>query len=161
MMTDRSVTHSTFTLERTYAAPPATVFAAWSDPATKAKWFAAEEWALHAGLSGRRHGGHTGPSFEPAHFSDMACRQAYDSDAPLSTQRRDLRVGRRSMDDREHWARQHGWFLTTQQVGEQIFWQWRRMVEAEDDRHPIFATCDGALVWMAELRRQGALRDTA
>ena len=65
------------------------------------------------------------------------------------------------MDDREHWARQHGWFLTTQQVGEQIFWQWRRMAEAEDDRHPIFATCDGVLVWMAELRRQGVLRDTA
>lgn len=42
-MTDRSVHHSTFTLERTYSAPPATVFAAWSDPATKATWFAAED----------------------------------------------------------------------------------------------------------------------
>jgi uncharacterized protein YndB with AHSA1/START domain len=42
-MTDRSVKHSTFTLERSYAAAPATVFAAWSDPATKAMWFAPED----------------------------------------------------------------------------------------------------------------------
>lgn len=40
-MTDHSVKHSTFTLERTYAAAPAVVFAAWSDRDTKAKWFAA------------------------------------------------------------------------------------------------------------------------
>jgi len=31
-MTTRSVTHATFTLERTYAAPPARIFAAFSDP---------------------------------------------------------------------------------------------------------------------------------
>lgn len=42
-MTDHSVKHSTFTLERTYAASPATVFAAWSDRDAKAKWFAAED----------------------------------------------------------------------------------------------------------------------
>lgn len=39
-MTDHSVKHGTFTLERAYAAPPAAVFAAWSDRDTKAKWFA-------------------------------------------------------------------------------------------------------------------------
>jgi uncharacterized protein YndB with AHSA1/START domain len=42
-MTEHSVKHSTFTLERSYAAPPAAVFAAWSDPDTKAKWFAADD----------------------------------------------------------------------------------------------------------------------
>lgn len=42
-MTDRSVKHSTYTLERTYAAPPAAVFAAWSDPATKSTWFAPDD----------------------------------------------------------------------------------------------------------------------
>jgi uncharacterized protein YndB with AHSA1/START domain len=42
-MTDHSVKHSTFTLERSYAASPATVFAAWSDRDTKATWFAAED----------------------------------------------------------------------------------------------------------------------
>ncbi|MGW4049143.1 SRPBCC family protein [Streptomyces sp. NPDC004721] len=39
-MTDRVVTHATFTLERLYAASPATVFAAWADPEAKARWFA-------------------------------------------------------------------------------------------------------------------------
>jgi uncharacterized protein YndB with AHSA1/START domain len=39
-MTDHSVKHSTFTLERSYPAPPAAVFAAWSDRDTKATWFA-------------------------------------------------------------------------------------------------------------------------
>ena len=42
-MTEHSVRHSTFTLERTYTAAPATVFAAWSDRDTKAKWYAAED----------------------------------------------------------------------------------------------------------------------
>lgn len=42
-MTDYGVKHSTFTLERIYAASPADVFAAWSDRDTKAKWFAAED----------------------------------------------------------------------------------------------------------------------
>jgi uncharacterized protein YndB with AHSA1/START domain len=35
-----SVLHSTFTLERTYPAVPDRVFAAWSDPVAKARWFA-------------------------------------------------------------------------------------------------------------------------
>jgi uncharacterized protein YndB with AHSA1/START domain len=39
-MTDRSVVHATFTLERAYPAPPARAFRAWSDPETKARWFA-------------------------------------------------------------------------------------------------------------------------
>jgi uncharacterized protein YndB with AHSA1/START domain len=38
-MPDRSVIHSTFTLERTYDRPPARVFAAWADPALKGRWF--------------------------------------------------------------------------------------------------------------------------
>ena len=44
-MTDRSVTHSTFVVERSYDASPARVFAAWADPKAKARWFAGpEEW---------------------------------------------------------------------------------------------------------------------
>jgi len=38
-MTDRSVVHSTFNLERVYAAPVTRVFGAWADPAAKARWF--------------------------------------------------------------------------------------------------------------------------
>jgi uncharacterized protein YndB with AHSA1/START domain len=39
-MSDRSVTHATFTLERVYPAPPDRVFHAWADPKVKAHWFA-------------------------------------------------------------------------------------------------------------------------
>lgn len=44
-MTERSVTHATFTVERTYPASPERVFAAWSDPQAKARWFVGpDEW---------------------------------------------------------------------------------------------------------------------
>jgi uncharacterized protein YndB with AHSA1/START domain len=39
-MSDRAVTHSTFTVERSYPADVATVFNAWADPAKKNRWFA-------------------------------------------------------------------------------------------------------------------------
>ncbi|HZA89779.1 MAG TPA: SRPBCC family protein [Solirubrobacterales bacterium] len=38
-MTERSVTHSTFVVERTYDASPGRVFAAWAEPERKARWF--------------------------------------------------------------------------------------------------------------------------
>ena len=44
---DRNVTHATFTLERSYPAPPARVFAAWADPAAKARWFTPGPGAGH------------------------------------------------------------------------------------------------------------------
>jgi uncharacterized protein YndB with AHSA1/START domain len=44
-MTERSVTHATFVVERTYDASPERVFAAWADSASKARWFAGpDEW---------------------------------------------------------------------------------------------------------------------
>ena len=39
-MTERSTIHNTFVVERTYAYPPERVFAAFSDPARKRRWFA-------------------------------------------------------------------------------------------------------------------------
>jgi uncharacterized protein YndB with AHSA1/START domain len=39
-MTESSILHSTFTLERTYPTSLGRVFAAWADPAAKARWFA-------------------------------------------------------------------------------------------------------------------------
>jgi uncharacterized protein YndB with AHSA1/START domain len=41
----KSVTHATFTIERTYDASPARVFGAWSDPATKRRWFSGSQEA--------------------------------------------------------------------------------------------------------------------
>lgn len=40
-MTERSIAHGTFVLERNYAASPARVFRAWADPAIKKRWFGA------------------------------------------------------------------------------------------------------------------------
>ena len=43
--TQHSVSHSTFVIERTLAFSPAQVFAAWSDPRAKARWFVGpDEW---------------------------------------------------------------------------------------------------------------------
>jgi uncharacterized protein YndB with AHSA1/START domain len=38
-MTTRSVTHTTFVIERTYPVPPARVFAAFAEPELKRRWF--------------------------------------------------------------------------------------------------------------------------
>ena len=42
-MTDRSITHGSFTLERRYPATPARIYKALSDEATKQKWFSPPE----------------------------------------------------------------------------------------------------------------------
>ncbi len=44
---DRYVTHATFSLERDDPVVPARVFAAWADPAAKARWFAASPDSGH------------------------------------------------------------------------------------------------------------------
>lgn len=38
-MTDRSITHATFSLEHAYEASLTRVFGAWADPAVKSRWF--------------------------------------------------------------------------------------------------------------------------
>ena len=38
-MSQRSVTHGTFAIERVYEVSPVRVFTAWADPAIKARWF--------------------------------------------------------------------------------------------------------------------------
>jgi uncharacterized protein YndB with AHSA1/START domain len=65
-MTQRSVTHATFTVERTYDAPPAEVFAAWAQPEAKAEWFGVAEHELDFRVGGRevnRGGPDGGPVF--------------------------------------------------------------------------------------------------
>ncbi len=42
-MSERTVTHATFVIERNYAASPEPVFAAFADPAKKRRWFAERE----------------------------------------------------------------------------------------------------------------------
>jgi uncharacterized protein YndB with AHSA1/START domain len=69
-MTEHSVLHSTFTLERTYPATPGRVFAAWADPAVKARWFASADsehyldFRAHGQETVLRHGSEGEPSLK-------------------------------------------------------------------------------------------------
>lgn len=100
-MTERKLTHSTFTLEREYTASPAKVFRAFADPEVKAKWFEApsEEWR-HIGSSldfregGREHSegqfGEGGPvSRFDAYYHEVVddLRLVYDYEMRVDGQR--------------------------------------------------------------------------
>ena len=65
-MPERSVVHSTFTIERTYDRPPARVFAAWADPNLKSRWFGGGTDDAPMGLdTDFRVGGHERDRVEP------------------------------------------------------------------------------------------------
>ena len=58
-MTTRSVTHTTFVIDRTYPVPPARVFAAFADPELKRRWFAMPpDWVDTHHVLDFRVGGH-------------------------------------------------------------------------------------------------------
>jgi uncharacterized protein YndB with AHSA1/START domain len=70
-----SITHGSFTLERTYDADLARVFKAWSDPAAKALWFGAGDDGAGDGYEldfrvGGRERSAGGPSGGPIHVYD-------------------------------------------------------------------------------------------
>jgi len=58
-MSERSATHATFVIERTYDADPARVFAAWTDVSAKGQWFGPPEGGgaheLDFRVGGREH----------------------------------------------------------------------------------------------------------
>ena len=79
-MSERSVTHATFAIERTYDASPARVFAAWATPAAKSRWFKGPEegdtdYELDFRAGGRevnRGGPPGGPVYTyHAHYQDI------------------------------------------------------------------------------------------
>lgn len=85
-MTQRSVTHAKFTVERTYDAPPAEVFAAWATAEAKAEWFGGDDYELDFRIGGReinRGGPDGGPVFTyEARYHDIVDNErivyAYD-----------------------------------------------------------------------------------
>jgi uncharacterized protein YndB with AHSA1/START domain len=71
-VSERSIEHAGFTIQRRYGAAPQRVFAAWADPAVKARWFAGpEEWEVGPHeldfREGGRETGSGGPAGEPVH----------------------------------------------------------------------------------------------
>lgn len=63
-MTERSVVHATFVIERTYPHSPARVFKAFSDTAAKRRWFAeGEGWTIESFAADFRVGGKETSSF--------------------------------------------------------------------------------------------------
>lgn len=69
-MTERSAVHSSFVIERTYDATPARVFAAFSDPEAKNRWFVdGDGWGTDAYQLDFRVGG--GETYRGRH-GDMA-----------------------------------------------------------------------------------------
>ena len=72
-MSERSVTHATFTIERTYDASPTRVFRAFADPTIKKRWFAGPEgWEEEQSEMDFRVGGREtsrgGPKGGPVHI---------------------------------------------------------------------------------------------
>jgi uncharacterized protein YndB with AHSA1/START domain len=96
-MPDRSVTHETFALERTYPVSPSRVFAAWADPDAKTRWFGdpdsgVEEYELDFRVGGREfnRGEHEGSAYSyEAHYQDIVAgeRIVYAYDMHMGDQR--------------------------------------------------------------------------
>jgi uncharacterized protein YndB with AHSA1/START domain len=55
--TERTATHATFVIERTYDAPPARVYGAWANPDAKSQWFGPSEKPAGAYTLDFREGG--------------------------------------------------------------------------------------------------------
>lgn len=65
-MAERSTKHGTIGLERLYKAPPARVYAAWAEPAQRAKWDVPGRWIVTEQTFDFREGGCEIKRFGPA-----------------------------------------------------------------------------------------------
>ena len=84
-MTESTVAHDTFVIERTYRVPVAQAFRAWAEPQLKTRWFAGSAEALGAGYEldfrvGGREANRGGPPGGPvytyvAEFRDIVPEQ--------------------------------------------------------------------------------------
>jgi uncharacterized protein YndB with AHSA1/START domain len=89
-MAERSVTHATFVIERAYDASPTRVFAAWADPAAKARWFIGpDEWESGAHELDFRVGGSErvsgGPKGGPVHTFEARYQDIVPNERIVST----------------------------------------------------------------------------
>jgi uncharacterized protein YndB with AHSA1/START domain len=76
-MTQRSVTHGTFTIERRFDAPPTRVFQAFADPEAKARWWGGppewgpKEWLIDFRVGGRETNRATPPGGQQHRFEAL------------------------------------------------------------------------------------------
>jgi uncharacterized protein YndB with AHSA1/START domain len=89
-MTQRSVSHGSFTIERTYDAPPARVFHALSDITAKEAWFQGPPgWKRHAHTMDFRVGGKEyssgGPEGGTAHIYDATFQDIVPNERIITT----------------------------------------------------------------------------
>lgn len=90
-MTASSVVHASFTLERTYAVAPARVFAAFAEPAAKARWFSEgpEGWVTTESRMDFRVGGREtsvgGPPGGPVHAYEAEYRDIVPDERIVTT----------------------------------------------------------------------------
>lgn len=104
-MAQRSVTHATFVLERTYDTSPTRVFAAWADPEAKARWMGGpdekpDEYELDFRVGGREYNRGTLPGGGPvftyeARYQDIVAdhRIVYTYEMYLDDARISVSVG--------------------------------------------------------------------
>ena len=76
-MSERSVLHASFTIERTYPTAPRRVYGAWADPSLKTRWFGAgdesvQEYNLDFRVGGREHSSGLAPNNDPYSFDAMS-----------------------------------------------------------------------------------------
>ncbi|CAN5123993.1 SRPBCC family protein [soil metagenome] len=65
-MTERSITHATFVVEKTYDAAPERVYSAWSRPEARERWFFhVGEWPVAEAQHDFREGGNEIGRFQP------------------------------------------------------------------------------------------------
>ncbi|MGZ3423136.1 MAG: SRPBCC family protein [Polyangiales bacterium] len=89
-MTKRQAHHDTFVIERTYPSTPARVFAAWSNPKSKARWFVGpDEWTGDGHSLDFRVGGKErvagGPKGGPVHTYEAVIQDIVPDQRIVST----------------------------------------------------------------------------
>ena len=89
-MSERSVTHATFTIERTYDASPTRVFQAFADPTIKQRWFAGPEgWEEEQSEMDFRVGGREtsrgGPKGGPVHIFESRYQDIVPNERIVTT----------------------------------------------------------------------------
>ena len=86
--TQRTVTHASFTIERSYSKPPERVFAAFSDPAKKRRWFAEGEgfeiqkFEMDFRVGGREHCSFRVTADSPVKGASMSNETVYQDIVP-------------------------------------------------------------------------------